>query len=90
MSKGFGSGLEKALLEFVERELQDDDPMYDELIDAPDALISWEEKTTESGGCPTCWFETTEVEVIYLTVRGMKETFWYDGDFGNLIRELTD
>jgi hypothetical protein len=89
MSKGFGSGLEKALLEFVERELRSLDEFHED-YDTPTALISWEEREYSSGGCDTCAFNYTEVQVVYRTQVGDTEVFNYDGDLGDLIRELTN
>ena len=66
-----------------------------ELIKArsnPEAVkvIAYEEVDKSSGYCETCFYEYTEVLITYTLASGGTAVYDYAGDFGELIRDLTN
>lgn len=53
-------------------------------------VTGWEQYTEYGGRCPTCRYEQIMVRIDYCTAAGDAEDYRYSGDFGELIRSLTD
>jgi len=53
-------------------------------------VTSYDETYRYGGGCETCAFEYTVVEIYYTDEDGASKSFEYDGSFGTLISNLTD
>jgi len=53
-------------------------------------VVAYEEVEKSDGYCDSCYYEWTEVEITYLTNEGQTRVYSYGGDFGELIRELTN
>lgn len=53
-------------------------------------VIDVEQEDRDVGGCETCAYSYTVVEITFRDGDGYRETYVYEGDMGELIRELTD
>jgi C4-type Zn-finger protein len=54
-------------------------------------VVAYEEVEKSTGYCDSCYYEYTEVYIQYLTEENTEpKTYNYSGDFGELIRELTN
>ena len=58
--------------------------------DTADKVTAYEEVKKSGGYCKTCYYEYIEIEITYTTTEGDVKVFNYYGDFGELIRELTN
>lgn len=59
----------------------------------PDAIevVAYDQITNSTGYCDTCYDEWEEVEIFYTSsTEENTQTYRYTGDFGELIRRLTD
>lgn len=79
MTKFFNEALLEAMLRFVQKS------------DGTAVKVTAYEQVTESSGyCETCYSEYAMVYIDYDTSNGGSSRYSYYGDFGELIRELTD
>jgi len=74
-------GFNAALLKFLKEELKRDDAVE---------VIDFETERQERGYFDTCGYNITVVVINYRDSKGFLKTAEWDGDFGELIRELTE
>jgi hypothetical protein len=80
VSTGFTSALEEELGKFIV-----------ENTDAYSAtVLAWRDDTEIGGYCETCRYTEAILWISYKDQSGKIKEYKYYGDFGDLIRELTD
>jgi hypothetical protein len=52
-------------------------------------VTGYKEEKLYGGYCETCYYEQYVVEIYYLTETGVFKEYEYDGQFADLLRELT-
>lgn len=75
----------EALLESMKAMINDNEWITDKAA----KVTAYEEVEKSTGYCETCYYEWTEVDILYVDTEGKERKYNYDGDFGDLIRTLT-